>query len=101
MSVLYILDGHTPVPCDSSVKWGKWFQDSIDERRVAKDERDGIMVSTVFLALGCGYQGGLPVLFKTRVFGGKQHEEERQYSTWDEAVAGHEEMCRQVFPPER
>jgi len=72
-----------------------------EARRVAVDsygdEDNRVDVSTVFLPLDHNYTGvGPPLVFETLVFGGTLDEEMRRYATWDEAVAGHQQMCRMV-----
>jgi hypothetical protein len=89
----YRLDGHTPVPTDDPlVAFGRDAN-----HRVALTERGGIKVSTVFLATDHAWDGGPPLLFETMIFGGDHDEDQWRYSTWDEAVAGHEEACRIAF----
>ncbi len=84
----YILQGKITVPV-GMMKWARWFQDA--DRHVAKDEFDGVEVSTVFLGLDHNWLGGAPLLFETMVFtdiegGGDMW----RYSTWEQAEAGHQ-----------
>ena len=87
----YVLDGHKPVSC----KGIAWAGDL--GRSVAQTEREGVRVSTVFLALDHQYGDGPPLLFETMVLGGEHNEECRRYATWEEAEAGHKEVCLEVF----
>ena len=48
-----------------------------------------VSVSTVFL-------WGHPLLFETMVFGGKLDQEQKRYSTWEEAERGHAAMVERV-----
>jgi hypothetical protein len=88
--------------------WGKWFGEGDEKRRVAWTEfEDGSHVSTVFLGLDHSFIDGPPILFesmtftgqtrKSQVLSGEYHEEldQRRYETWDQAVAGHEELVRE------
>lgn len=98
----YILDGHTPVPCPSLMKWAQWLEKATPEsRRVARDELvvDGVeyLVSTVFLMLDHNFSGkGPPILFETAVFtlddkgDTKENLEQWRYSNWDDAATGHQ-----------
>ncbi len=62
----YILDGKTPVPV-GLMEWAEWF--GRNDRSVAKDEFEGVVVSTVFLGLDHNFFGdGPPLLFETMVF---------------------------------
>lgn len=90
----YVLVGHNPVPCDDIEVLGKWFENA--DRQVALTEKNGISVSTVFLAMNHSFGNGEPILFETMVFGGNEDIQER-YRTWDEAVEGHAKICREVF----
>ena len=54
-------------------------------------------VSTVFLGLDHQHFDGPPLLFETMVFVGEHGDEMERYSTWDEAVAGHDAMVAKVF----
>ena len=88
----YILEGKQPVKCDDIIQWGKWFETG--DRVVAKTEKDGVSVSTVFLGIDHSFEEGEPVLFETMIFGGDRDEDMWRYSTWDEAEKGHAEACR-------
>lgn len=89
----YRLTAHlVAVPCPDLLEWGEWFERC--DSRVAISECEAYKVSTVFtgvdLALG---RCGDPLLFETLVF----HRDGRlgpvqRYSTWAEAVAGHERI---------
>lgn len=86
--MMYILDGHAPVPEPDANKWGRWFETA--DRKVALDHVGFVDVSTVFLGLNHGFHGGVPLLFETMIFGGPLADSCWRYATWDEAVAGHE-----------
>ena len=97
MSDKYTLDGKKPIECEDLLTWAKWFGTA--NRRVAQDERDGVRVSTVFLGLDHRFGGnGPPILFETMIFGGPHDQDQDRYSTWEEAEAGHAEMCTRAFP---
>lgn len=90
MSDKYILDGHTPVPCNDVLAWGCWFENPEHRRVAATVLSGGVRVSTVFLGLDHNWGEGPPALFETMIFEGPHDSEQWRYSTWDEAVAGHE-----------
>lgn len=96
MADKYILDGKTPKPCDDFIDWSRWHA-NIGNRMVARDKKDDVTVSTVFLGLDYQFGDGPQLLFETMVFGGKFDDECERYSTWDEAEAGHKAMCAKVF----
>ncbi|SRR5216683_5278951 len=100
MSDKYILDGHTPVPCDDLFEWGRWIEEHRDERIVKQDTLAGdVLVSTVFLGLDHSFGRGKPVLFETMIFGLDDDKYQRRYSTWGDALEGHAQAL--AFAKER
>jgi len=91
MSIFYKLDGHDVI----EVSMAEWRHDP-EHSRVAKTEIDEVMVSTVFLGVNHNLAFGKPHLFETMVFGGEMDGEMQRYSTWDEALAGHEQIVAAV-----
>lgn len=88
MSEYYILDGKKLVEVETS-GWVTWFETA--NRRVKYTVLShGVQISTVFLGLNHQWGNGPPLLFETIIFGGKHSEDQWRYSTWDEAVAGHD-----------
>ena len=88
MNDYYILrDDHSVQPVGVE-EWAVMFDR--DKRGVARDEIGDVIISTVFLGLDHSYGEGPPLLFETMIFGGEHNEDQWLYSTWDEAVAGHE-----------
>lgn len=58
---------------------------------------DGVDISTVFLYHNHSFlPRGEPIIFETMVFGGPLDHEQDRYSTWDEAIRGHEAMLERV-----
>lgn len=96
----YNLDGNNKiVPCDRD-GWVDLYntEEGQKRRRVGRDEVEGKEVSTVFLAMDHGY-GGKPMCFETMVFDedGKGYDIYcERYSTWNEAVAGHQKAIQWV-----
>ncbi len=87
----YILVDGSPVPEPDVVKWAEWFEGSHKERVVARDEVDGFIVSTVFLAVNHNWGGGLPLIYETVVtdsYGGEGSA--TRYSTPEAARVGHD-----------
>lgn len=87
-------DGKTPVQTDDIEVWARCMGNEAT-KRVAYDYSNcmNISVSTVFLGIDHGYGDGAPVLFETMIFGGKHHEWQQRYCTWEEAELGHQEAC--------
>ena len=90
----YILRGHKAVPEPDVIKWGEWFEKA--DRKVARTEIDNVKISTIFLGLDHSFGLGRSLLFETMVFGGSLNEEVDRYTTWEEAVAGHDRMVERV-----
>lgn len=92
----YILDGKEPVEVPDVLTWAHWFETA---DRVVKQTTlsQGVRVSTVFLGLDHRFiGGGPPLLFETMVFGSKRDGAQWRYSTWDEAVTGHDTMVDRI-----
>lgn len=88
----YILRGKEVFLEKDMQKWERWFK-SVN-RSIRRSEKNNILISTVFLALDHNFMGRKPFLFETMVFqGGKSIDMER-YSTYNEAVSGHESFVR-------
>jgi hypothetical protein len=93
----FVLDGKTPVHEPDLLIWAKWFGNS--SRKVAYTQHGDVEVSTVFLGMNHNFDDtGDPILFETMVFGGENDKLQVRYHTWEEAEAGHERICKQVFP---
>ena len=92
----YILDeNHNHIPVDL-MTWGRWFGD-IKNRRVAEDKIGKVKVSTVFMGTDHNFSDdGPPLLYETMIFGGKRNDEQERYSTWDEAIAGHKRIVKEI-----
>jgi hypothetical protein len=74
-----------------------WADGNFDSRRVNRTEKEGVVVSTVFLVLNHGWGDEGDLWFETLVFSGEFDGEMDRYETWDQAIAGHEAMCKKVF----
>jgi hypothetical protein len=94
MSDFYILDNRKAVRADL-MAWGQMMQDPAS-KRVAETTIGDVRVSTVFLGLDHAFGGGPPMLFETMAFGGPLDKDQDRCSTWEEAEAMHEAMCKRV-----
>ena len=95
----YRLDGRVAVPLlTDAERYAEWEQrqraiaSGHDSYRVARtDLPGGRFVSTVFLGLDHNYMpDGPPLLFETMVF--PECDFCERYSTWEQAVAGHDQI---------
>jgi len=89
MCITYILDEHgNPVQEHDVVNWLNWYAETAN-RIVARDEIDGVVISTIFLGVDHGCNG--PELFETLVFGGEHSGAQIRYDTREHALKGHAE----------
>lgn len=104
-SRLYMLDGKKVGKCESLAQWHDWSDRcDIADRRVARTEKDGVCVSTVFTgfdddtgfrppALKEFYES-FPMVFETAIFKDGSIMDRWSYCTWKEAEEGHREICK-------
>lgn len=94
----YILDKKgNPVVENDLMKWAEWFERSRNERRVARDEKNGSTVSTVFLGLDHSFGDDSVELFETCVFRKDgESDVEARYATREEALAGHKKILESL-----
>lgn len=76
-------------------EWIRGFEDR-GKKRVAKTKIGDSEVSTVWLGLDRAWGDGPPLIFETLVFDGPLDMEMDRYSTEEQALKGHEEMCARV-----
>lgn len=94
----YVLDeDNNPVREYDLVRWALLFSEQ--DRRIrltiawAMGHEDS-KISTVFLGLDHSMgDEGPPILYETMVFGGELDQQCQRYSTLQEALDGHNEMC--------
>ncbi len=92
-TVLYILNGHEPVPATDIVEWARWFETADRIVRVTELPVQGGRLSTVFLGSDHGFGTGRPILFETALINAAgEFDILSRYSTWAEAEAGHEKF---------
>lgn len=95
----YILaeDGKTPIPCPNIKKWGMWFE-KYENRRVRLDVVGEIEVSTIFIGLDHRFLEvtAKPVLWETMIFGGEHDQYQERYSSYEDALHGHEKAVKMV-----
>ena len=95
MSRFWILKDGQPFPVDDIKEWVRWFE--TQERVLARDERDGVRISTVFLGIDSGFEGGSPVLWETMVFGGDHDGDMYRYCSQLAALVGHARVRAEIF----
>lgn len=89
----YVLDDDgTPVLEPDILKWVVGRNHNI----VAKTMVGDVKISTVFLGINCAFDGGMPLLFETMIFGGPHDCYQRRYVTRTGALDGHTEAVALV-----
>lgn len=92
MSDKYVLDAAgNPVAVSDLVSWSQWFETA--DRHVARSEKDGVRVSTVFLSIDHSFGYGPPMLYETMIFGGEHDEYQDRCSTREQAERMHQKAC--------
>lgn len=97
MSDWYILNKDHTYRKASVVEYCQWDTDYEPEskKRVAMYESQDFTISTVFLGLDHSGGVGNPIVFETLVMGGDLDGNMNRYSTWEEAVEGHNRMIKE------
>jgi hypothetical protein len=102
MSLYYKLDKNNKViPC-SLMEWAKFLEDGKNTRRkiVKQSEINDKWISTVFIGLDHQWMEDGPLhIFETMVFDSKKCGKDiylDRYSTWNEALLGHEKAIQWV-----
>lgn len=90
-ALFYKLDAHTPVPLADVDEWIEWTR-AWKERTVAVEWFGDGFVSTAHVGLAL-------IQFETIFFSDGEIVIQRRYDTWDEAAAGHEEICKPLRTP--
>lgn len=99
--MFYKLDENkNAIPCEV-LEWGEQLEEmSISGAKiVANEEVNGKIISTVWLGVNHSYNDGFPpLIFETMIFEGDSCWDIYcdRYSSWDEALAGHQKAIRWV-----
>jgi hypothetical protein len=92
----YYLDAdHHVVEAPDINTWAKYMRDRrVDYTRINEE----VEVITSFVIVDHRFIGskGPPLVFETMVFGGPLDQEQWRYSSWDDAVVGHQMAVKKV-----
>lgn len=92
----YILDrDNKPIEADPLV-YIDWIHNNPSRKAVKQESIGDVRVSTVFLGLNHSYEGGEPVLWETMVFEGSLDGYQERYTSYEEALTGHEFAVQMV-----
>ena len=95
LTMYYKLDKNKKVVKATSEEFAKLMM-NIEARKVAKTKVGICEVSTVFLGMNHAFRSDKIIVFESMVFGGNNDGMQRRYSTWDEAVKGHNEIVEEL-----
>lgn len=88
----YILRDKQPVKVDDVSEWAREYNNN---KIIEHTKINDILISTAFLGIDHS-MGKIPILFETMIFGGKYDDYQDRYSTYEEAIKGHEIACNLV-----
>lgn len=97
MKSAYVLEGKTVRRAKTRREWREFMQDA-SARQLKWTELGGVgYVSTIFLGRDTGELPGVPILFETMARIGRDFADDvtRRYATWDDAMAGHDDLVRE------
>lgn len=96
MSDKFTLDSDgNPVAEYDLLRWARWME--ANERSLRRTNIGQVCVSTVFLGIDHGFDGGRPVLWETMIFGGPTDAEQQwRYTSKSAAIDGHASAVKLV-----
>jgi len=86
----YILDENNKPVESSTTEYYMWEEENPTKRIVKQYTIGDIRISTVFLGLDHSYNSDKPILWETMIFGGKQDQYQERYSSYEDALIGHQ-----------
>jgi len=81
---------NNPVPCEA-IEFSKWEEENMNQRVTKKDTIGEILVSTVFLGLDHSFGRNKLFLWETMIFGGEHDQYQDRYSSYEDALKGHQQ----------
>lgn len=81
--------------------WSSWYLKNSNKSHVDRTEIDGVIISTVFLAINHSFGQVTPLWFETMIFGGELDGYQKRYETYEEAEEGHQKCLQKVLQLDR
>lgn len=97
--MFYKLENKNPVKCATGQEWAEWYEAAAQtgERVVARDNFQGVLLSTIFTGIDPTIAAGPPQLFETMAFmGGSATGVALRSATWEQAEHTHRSMLRKM-----
>jgi hypothetical protein len=92
----YTLDENNKIVEANVETFDEWIQKNPLKKPVKQEFVDKIYISTVFLGLDHSYGGTVPLLWETMIFEGSLDGYQERYTSYEEAVKGHEFAVQMV-----
>jgi len=73
-----------------------WLENNDDKVRLKQEHIGDIYISTVFLGLDHAFNGEIPLLWETMIFGGENDQYQERYSSYEDALDGHQKAVELV-----
>jgi hypothetical protein len=99
MSDWYILDNKNKPVLKDVLEAAKWLDENPSRKIVKQEYVDNIHISTVFLGLDHSWpwnKDKTPILWETMIFGGEHDEYQKRYTSYEDALEGHQEAVELV-----
>lgn len=95
MSEFMLLNEHHELVPASMEQWAAMIE--AKQHRVASSTVGEVYISTIFLGTNHNWwPNGIPLYFETMIFHGKYDGWMQRWSTWDQAMTGHERVVRTI-----
>ena len=91
----YILKYKKPIKATIE-EYSKWISKNPKQKVVKQELINDSEVSTVFLGLDHSWENNVPILWETMIFGGKEDMYQDRYTSYKEALVGHEKAVNLV-----
>lgn len=93
-----ILKNNKVVIMDNAKLWKEWMlrAQKTKERLIKQDVIKNVLVSTVFLGQNRNFSSGKPHWFESMIFIDEKEWERQKYTTYEEAIKGHEKMVQYI-----
>ena len=91
----YILKYKKPIKATIE-EYSKWISKNPKQKVVKQELINDSKVSTVFLGLDHSWENNVPILWETMIFGGKEDMYQDRYTSYKEALVGHEKAVNLV-----
>jgi hypothetical protein len=88
----YILDENNKPIRSTIVDCGEWLKKNPERKAVKQEYVGDVRISTVFLGLDHAWprDGDTPLLWETMIFGGEHDQYMDRYTSYEDAVEGHQ-----------